>query len=715
MATGRFVPRTVNVRPGYYVPGLPPDLLESVRGADSRVEFAVLTAEYWTQPGISPFLAHGELLKTLPEYLDAHNIDAFVRLLSRRRHAEGFFNLLRDDVDRREELRRYLQTLGLFEDTYLQYATFATNPKLLLDGFLYGVGESFTAIVKDLPEMAKLLGQAVEEWRLLFVLSVVSPSAAEVRVGSHIAAVMLVWDGVKDKLNPAHLPAAAWDQFNTWKKQFGDHLAHLRPFQAGRTLGKAGGDLYQLLTGVLGMARLLRVSGKVAIQYAPLLLTSVRDLAKRGSTTVVTLARFLGVLGPKTLQALPRVGMATLTTLFPPDALKRVLKGASAIYSELGDLSVCAVSEPALAMAGGGSLDGGLALMVMHQQKPIALATTTKFLPSAQVVEEVAAAAKSLDAPTPWTATGEEVDNFLNAVFDELSTQGKGPRLVDATEAAVLAARWAQMTQRLEWQFGGFIRAQAIRTFLRMKSQKGYVLPHLLGLGAHSGAAKDLTGFVAKIAPNVRPIVEATTRQTLTVLAGMDARLAPMAAKIDKLCSEPVVDFLYRRKDLLKVYRIEGADQATVTKFAKQWKYDASTVKGNLRSDAVLVDTDLGTVRNLDWTSSTMSDRYERTWRAIADAWGPSAPKGITPDEAASVDWQAIANKYRATYSREGLPENITKAIDDLSELQAHALRETVLRKAILEEALEHVQWSWHVSSQEILYPSVDELRKLLK
>jgi len=694
---------------------LPIDLLADVKGADARVEFAVLTAEYWTQPGISPFLAHSELLKTLPEYLDAYNIDAFVRLLSRRGHAEAFFNLLRDDVDRREELRKFLQTLGLFEDTYIQYATFATNPKLLLDGFLYGLGESFSAIVKSLPEMAKLVWRAVEEWRLLVFLSMVSPSAAEARAGSDIATLMIVWDGVKEKLNPIHLPAAAWNQFNTWKKEFGDHLQNARPFEAGRVLGKAGGDLYQLLTGVVGMAKLARLTAKAAVEYAPLLLTSVRELAKRGSASVVMLARFIALQGPKVLQALPRVGMATLTTLFPPDILKRVVKGAAGIYYEFGRFKVCMVTPPAFAVAGAGALDGRFAFMVMEGEKPILLAAATETVPSIQVAEEAAAAAKVLDEPPLWNVTEKEIDEFLEATFRELAEQGKPPRLVDATETAVLAARWAQLSVRLEQRLGAFIRGIAFRGFRDALARKGTVIPPLLGTANHAEAAKELTTLIAEVAPNVRPITEETLREALATIAGMDKRLAPMAAKAQALSNETVVKFLLRRQDLLKVLGVEGTDEAAIVKFVKRWGYDASTQIGNLRSDALLIDTELATIRNIDWTSSTRMEKFEKAWRKIADSLGPSAPQGLKAEQVGSVNWEAIAQKYRAMFSGKGLPKETAEAIEDLKQLQAHAQRETVLRKAIIEEAIEHAKWSWHVSSQEILYPGVNELFKLLK
>src|SRR5262249_8152761 len=141
----------------YSVPGLPADYLEAVagRGGDiARAERAVLTFEYWDDSHATPRWVLHEMLRILPETIDARNADAFVSLLVKRNRATDFFNLLNSEVDYDEALRRFLLANGLFTDTAVQYANFQYSPKLFFDGFVVGLGESFCAIVKDLPELA---------------------------------------------------------------------------------------------------------------------------------------------------------------------------------------------------------------------------------------------------------------------------------------------------------------------------------------------------------------------------------------------------------------------------------------------------------------------------------------------------------------------------------------------------------------------------------
>jgi hypothetical protein len=102
----------LEVRPDWYVPAVPDVTLGRIYGnriPDPRVEFAVLSFEYWSQHGkVSRSLLHREMLPVVRKYIAPDNMDEFVRLLVERGDIDDFVELLQFPVDDGGVFRRFM-------------------------------------------------------------------------------------------------------------------------------------------------------------------------------------------------------------------------------------------------------------------------------------------------------------------------------------------------------------------------------------------------------------------------------------------------------------------------------------------------------------------------------------------------------------------------------------------------------------------------------
>jgi hypothetical protein len=722
--------QTTMIRDWYSVRSLPQETLDVIaaKGGDMRVRFAVLQFEYWRAHS-SPYHTRFEMLKVLRASIDATNIDAFIEALAQRGKADEFFDLLA--VDPRRELRLYLQSNGVFMSTARQYATFGLSPERIFAGFAVGLFDSFSAIVKDLPEMAKLLAKAAKEWGMLFLLAQVNPVAYQAQLRSYIASVMLIWESFSEHFEPSAIPAKIWSTFESWQTQFGKHLENLEPFEAGRLLGRVAGDLWQLFTGIVGLYKLLGVTAKLAAKFASLLLTAARELAKATAAASILLVQFLASVGAQVLGRLSRVGMATLAILFPPDILQRVLRQGAAIVNYVGGYQLCVVPAHAFATAvPGGALGGRFAVMVAHEGRPLAMATVAaEDLRPAQVLAEAkpstTASPGKVGVFSPVAAASEqEIDDMLTASLRAGLKDGRP--VVKPSELAVLIARQEQLAQRLLPRLENFIRAKAIQVLRDQLARKAFRGARDLGTEIDVAAELELQALLNGFAPGVKAITGRgkTMRTALEEMIALDKRLAPLAGTGQAVLGETVLDFLKRRADLRQALGIPSDRERDIVAFFDRlersgWGYTKKTQLGDLKCDALLVDSELSRVDSLDWSSSTKFKKFEKRWGELADLIGDdlgvNVPKNPSVEDLSSFDWAALAEKYKAMYGKgKGLTPEKAKALketmEDLQELQGHALRERVLRAAILQEVFAPLKYSWYVDAREVLYEGVNEL-----
>ena len=146
-----------------------------VRTQDPRVEFVALTVKYWLDAHATRSMTRERVLAAMTGRITPDNVWDLVSMLARLRLAEAFFDLAASDVDTDGAFRRYL--LGLdpaLLDAMRHYAAWnGINPKLFLDGFAVGVGESVATVVVDLGKLVQLIGRLQQEqFTTLIVLTV---------------------------------------------------------------------------------------------------------------------------------------------------------------------------------------------------------------------------------------------------------------------------------------------------------------------------------------------------------------------------------------------------------------------------------------------------------------------------------------------------------------------------------------------------------------
>lgn len=316
---GQPANESVMIRDWFSVPRVSAEDRAAVFGArtqDPRVEFVALTVKYWMDAHATRSMTRERVLAAMTGRITPDNVWDLVSMLAKLRLAEAFFDLAASDVDSDGTFRRYL--LGLdpaLLDAMRHYAAWnGINPKLFLDGFAVGVGESVATVVVDLGKLVQLIGRLQQEQFITLIVLTVDPRAGVQRLADQATVVRQALAGIVAALDPTTVPERLLALWRGWAAQFARHLDDLDPFAAGRLLGRVAGDLYQVLTGLVQLARLLGgVAVRAAVRYVPLLLAGAREARLLTAQT----AALLVAIGRAAIVATPQVGLAMLRTLFP--------------------------------------------------------------------------------------------------------------------------------------------------------------------------------------------------------------------------------------------------------------------------------------------------------------------------------------------------------------------------------------------------------------
>jgi hypothetical protein len=687
----------VMIRDWYQVPGVPRATLEAVFGhqpVDSHLEQAELIFEYWNSSGAPRDLVAQSTFDALQGRINRNNVAIFISLLAIRGVAADFFDLTRSDVDRNGQLRRFLLVdCGVSLYTIGLYASFnGLNPKLFADGFLVGLGESFAVVVVGLADMAKMLVRINQEFYLTILIAPSDPSVALKRLEGQLDIVSQAFTSVIGFLDPSTVPARVLQVWKDWNKNFADCLQNMDPFGAGHVLGRIAGDLWQLLTGIVALAKLIRAAAGLARKFAPLLMTSVRGAAEEMALWPERLAGLLVTLDKALMEGLPRVGTAVLDTLFPPELLQAISQKGSAFVAWM-DWSLCMVTEPAYAAAFNGSkMRSPFAMMASYQGRPLFMAALSE-----------TAAVSGIEAPKLFTEA--EVVKFLDRAFPE-AAQSKNVakarripiKLTDAQKIEVSLARLAQLSQRLESDLNVFIRRIAFEKFAELRRLKIKFSAGRFGSEVHAAAKTKIGNLISSVSPGTKVFADDTLYKFAEAAKSWDPRLEAQLAESSKLLDEKVSSFLYRRPDLLKAMGAQLNSEADAASYVKRFGWKESTRIGDLKPDALLVDTEGVQVSNIDWTSSTKLEQFEKTWNQLFDGLGD-----LVQDGKFTGEWRDFKKAYRSAF-RGGIPKEVQDALKDL---QWHAERETVVRQAILGELLGD---KWYVRSLEFLYEGLNTL-----
>lgn len=691
---GQPAGETVMIRDWFSVPRVPAATRAAVYGdrtPDPRVEFVALTVRYWLDAHATRSTTRDRVLQAMTGRISADNAWDLVSMLAKLGLAEAFFDLAASDVDTDGAFRRFL--LGLdpaLLDAMRHYAAWnGINPKLFLDGFLVGVGESVATVLVDLGKLVQLVGRLYQEQLATLVVLTVDPRAGVERLAEQAAVVREVFAGILAALDPTTVPERLLAVWRGWEAQFARHLEEMDPFAAGRLLGRIAGDLYQLLTGLVQLARLLGgVAVRAAIRYVPLLIVGAREAAAEVRLLTTQLAGLLVAIGRAALLAVPRVGLAVLRTLFTPKVLDALFRQGRALLAD-AELTLTVFNQAAHAEAFAGAGAGArLSGLISVDGKPLLMACMS---------ETVSSAGRS--------ATRAELSEALDEIIKRVEElrelkPPKAPR--DVRAAVVRAAIAQQLEQRLTTAFNRVLQTVAYEEFRALR-KAGQAQPWRLGQQVHRRMAAEVSQLVAR-SPGLQPyaekslatVVEAVVKanpELAAALHGSDTVLRQTVAQL--LLGHPDRDLLLRLVGFTQSPGAKGAEKALATHLAERFGWKASTTVGELRSDLLLVDAEAARVTNVDWTSSTKLERFEKTWGTVADDLG----------EGFDGRWEALAEAYQRA-AKGGVPAQVTAGLEELT---AHAVRETVVRQAALSQLFP----GFFVTSHEMTYQGLHSLFKI--
>ncbi len=682
--------RAVMVRDWYHVPAIPSETLRLVFGnreLKRNVELAALVVEYWVNTQTAQWLIRAEILKILKIHIDnAFEMRDLIALLALRGYADEFFDLTRTTVDKDGAFRAFLLSREVSVDTIRHYASWnGISPKLFIDGFLFGLLESAATVVTDLPQLVKLLVRLNQTQLNSLLLLIADPQAGVQNLYEQAATVGQLFNALIAQLDPTRLPAKIVKQWKEWNEEFERHLENLDPFAAGHLLGRIAGDLWQLLTGLVALVKLLRIAARLALRYAPLLIGAVRSAAAEARMMIDNLAALLAAIGRTVIDGLPTVGLGLLRTLFPPELLRELWKKGRAFLMH-HEFTLFPVFEEAYALAYGSQMSTRFGVVICEEGQPILMAAMSDRLPAAG---RGATRAQAMAA----------IDEILDQLDDLFREPGRRPVQMPPNRAAVKAAAVAMLKQRLDTRLRNMLQKTAYEAFADLRRRKRKFYPNDLGRLIHTRMAARTGAEIAQATPDAWFRTEKTLRTIMNELLAADTSTSSAALqRAKKVLDQTVAEMLTRRPDVLDILGMERTTAARSEKsiaklLRERYGWKSKTTVGDLQSDLTIADIEAKRVINVDWTSSTYSDRFEKVWGKVVDDLGSKF----------NGDWDALADAYQRA-GKGKVPDEVKAGLDELT---WHAVRETVVRKAALEEILGPL---WNITSHEMTY---DGLRKL--
>lgn len=682
--------RKVMIASYFSVPAIPTATLKRVFGdrtVDPRVELVALIIEYWLRVDTTRRLARVKILDAVRGRINGGNVYDLISLLAKRGVADEFFDLTRSSVDSDGALRAFLLSSGVPTYVIRHHASWnGIDPKLFFEGFVVGMADSAASIVVDLARLVELVIKVQREQLRTVVLLATDVQAGMKSLGGQVDMITQVFDAIMEQLDPTRLPSRVVDTWNRWNQEFEKHLEDLDPFAAGRLLGRIAGDLWQLLAGIVALVRLLKVAAGLTLRYAPLLFGSARRVAAEAGIVVRELAALLTAVGAAVVDGTVRVGLGVLRTLFPQRLLRQLVQEGRAFLAH-NELALFPVYEEAYAMAFPGTgMRMPFGVLVADEGKPILMASMSDKLPA---VGGVAA------------RPGIAIDEILGRL-DDLFRDPDAPQL-PVGEAAAKAAAQALLNQRLDTFLRRMLNEVAYAAFADLRKSGKKFLAHELGSLIHRRMAGRVAAEVARVAPGVVVRTEKELRTIVRELSAIDREMRSALRGTEKRCEETIASMLARRPDAMDLIGIPRGSAARSKKavaahLRKNFGWDPQTAIGDLRSDLILADTRVKTLINVDYTSSTNADRFERIWGKVVDDLG----------DRFSGDWDAVDEAYKRA-GKDAAPEEVKSGLEALTR---HAVRETVVRKIALEEILGEL---WHVSSHEMTYDGLGKLWRQTK
>lgn len=674
------------VRDSYPVPAIPAEVLERVYGRrppDTRMAQVVLVFEYWKNNGAPRSMLHDRMLPAIKGYIDRSNVADFISLLVARGDIDALVDILQYPVDRHFELRQHLEDCGADLLVIGYYASWnGINPKSFLDGFVLGVGESLATALAGLWDVVKMIATAAQVFQEVIETTAMA-LMEDVALGREVvvAEVSYVSHAVSQviqSLRESDLPAWLLQQWNDWHNDFQHKLSKLDGFGAGRKLGNLGGDLWQLLDGMVALAKLTRLAGKLGVKLAPIAIGAVRGAARAAAAALRATVEVLAKLGRSLVDGVAKVGLEALRTLFPPELIKLFYQEGR-MWIPRGDLGLLMVPAECYAGAFSTPMSQGFAAMVIADGKPVLMAATTDKIPSLSSLEDQRLIDDIL----------KEIDDLRDPDAEAIATveQLNGPKSAEALARAAQAMQDAEAS--LKTQLSALVRDVAYTEFRKLTKNGSRPLPWDLGRAVDTAMDKKAAAVVKAVAPGA----ELAQHQAMSTVVG---RVTKITKRMQKMLDSPVLDVIRADKELMDFIGI-GTNRgdrtvdavATYIKDMFQWSRDTSV--GSLNGDLQLWDKQARRFINIDWSSAAKADRYAKLTRQVAADLG----------ETFGGNWDELEKAYQAAGKK--MPAGL---LDQVATTRTHALRETIVRRRLLEKLLGP---QWRVSSVEMLYDALDK------
>jgi hypothetical protein len=196
----------------------------------------------------------------------------------------------------------------------------------------------------------------------------------------------------------------------------------------------------------------------------------------------------------------------------------------------------------------------------------------------------------------------------------------------------------------------------------------------------------------------VAPGAEHAQNEAMSTVIG---KVTKITKRMQAMLDSPVLDVIRADKELMDFIGIgtKKGDRSAeaVAKYIKDmFGWSRETKVGSLKGDFQFWDKRAKRFVNIDWTSAAKADKYEKLSGQVAKDLGKMF----------DGNWDELEEAYKAAGKE--IPKGM---LDDVADTRTHALRETIVRRRLLEKVLGS---QWRVSSVEMMYDALGNQYKKL-
>jgi len=495
-------------------------------------------------------------IRVILEYYNIRdgNLAQLVWILAYYDKAGAFFTLAAPSND--DGLKDYLLRAGVgWEQVVLHYEYSLWDPVRATAGFIVGLGASFAAILEALKDLFDFGVDAFD-----------NPGKAWAKIKELV-------EGLR-QLSIEALVEMGAKEWQAWQQGFNKALFELDFEKAGFLLGKLGGDLWQLLTGLRALAKLPGMTMKLARKFAGLFVKG----ACASQRMLVLLGEFL-LKFAKQIRELAEIGYGAIAGLFEDTKLLVQSIGEGALlYIDQAGAMLFSIPEQGLVLEGVGTLPGGFLLGQSAQG-------STQLL--ARVRVEVQKGMHYL----------QELKSSLGSKVRRVQNPVEFMREVQAVEklAKQQLKIWRNTLQKVLESVDVPINRAELGTWLHR----------------HMAAVFD------ELQAAVGKTYKATAEKKLLTLVGMLAE-ADELKEFTKRAKTPLLKFLRQRPEIMKALGFR--DEKKLLEYMRRFGYDAESVIGDMQSDCILFDKKARKLISIDWTSGGGREVFIKIFDATMEA-----------------------------------------------------------------------------------------------